>query len=78
MTETQIEAAARKLCELRGVTPESQTRYGKVDWDTSPLTVIPITHLQDCAAEIRTALQVQEAIASVTTETETLSETSKT
>ena len=65
MTPEQIEAAAGKLCELRGLTPEEQMRFGVVDWNASPLAVVPITHLQHCVEEIRAHLQVQEAIASV-------------
>lgn len=66
LTDQQIEAAARKLCELRGWEPESETVFTERA-PHSPTYRVSSTHLKDCIREIRAADQVREAIAFATT-----------
>lgn len=40
MTEEQIELAARKLCELRGIDPETQVKHGTGPTNTGCVTAI--------------------------------------
>lgn len=54
LNELQIEMAARKLCELRGIDPDWPTSVGLSPLDWSWKRLIP---------EIRAAEQVREAIA---------------
>lgn len=66
MTDDQIEAAARKLCELRGIDPDGQGSPTGA-WPASPFNPNPIvpTHhrnWQDATVEIRRHLQVREAV----------------
>ena len=62
LTDQQIEAAARKLCELRGIDPDDEIgkRY------TAACSIETVLQWHSAALEIRAADQVREAIASVT------------
>lgn len=62
LTDQQIETAARKLCELRGLKPESETVFTERA-PHSPTYRVSSTHLKDCIREIRAADQVREATA---------------
>ena len=42
LTDQQIERAARKLCELRGIDPDAETVFGKFDPDTQHVTMIRV------------------------------------
>ncbi len=57
LTDQQIEAAARKLCELRKLDPDI------VAW--KPSNAPHLTYWQMASEEVRNADQVREAIASV-------------
>jgi RecJ-like exonuclease len=63
MTPEQLEAAARKLCEIRGKNPDEETQFGYFDWDTKRVT--PTTWLKACENEIRAHLEIQEAVQSL-------------
>ena len=67
LTDQQIEAAARKLCELRGIDPDYVFGKRITEWNPVTRTAIEdVLNWQNLACEIRDADQVREAIASVT------------
>ena len=68
LTDQQIEAAARKLCELRGIDPDFSYLVTVADAPVGgqlKLHEETRTHWQCVADEIRAADQLREAIASV-------------
>jgi len=64
LTPEQLEAAARKLCEIRRIDPdercEDETRH-----DEFISTTIVYFAWEKCAEEIRAYLEIQEAIQNV-------------
>ena len=65
MTENQIEVAARKLCELRGIDPESLIAH-EAKPDSRGFVPAILLHSKAwkvAAAEVRSAVQMHEAIA---------------
>lgn len=68
LTPEQLEAAARKLCEIRGIDPdercENETRH-----DEFISTTIAYFAWEECAEEIRAYLEIQEAVRYVINQT---------
>ena len=65
LTPEQLEAAARKLCEIRGIDPDEV--FGKrfrIDKSENP-EVVSVLWWENLAVEIRAHLEIQEAIQSV-------------
>jgi hypothetical protein len=67
MTEEQLEAAARKLCEIRGIDPDKSVPHGAPPNDMgyvpSVLLYAPAWRL--VASEIRNFYQIAQALDSV-------------
>lgn len=67
MTEQQLEAAARKLCELRGIDPERMipTSPPPNDMGYVPAVLLHVPAWRQAAGEIRGFYQIAQAIDSV-------------
>ena len=61
MTPEQLEAAARKLCEIRGIDPDER-RERETRHDEFIATTVVYFAWEECADEIRAYLEIQEAI----------------
>jgi hypothetical protein len=66
MTPEQLEAAARKLCEIRGIDPDKQYTFTVAN-DPSPDGALSLSEESDFeweyrAREIRAYMEIQEAI----------------
>jgi len=64
LTPEQLEAAARKLCEIRGIDPDER-RENETKHDEFISTTVIFLAWEECADEIRAYLEIQEAIRSL-------------
>ena len=64
LTPEQLEAAARKLCEIRGIDP-NERRENETKHDEFISTTVAFLAWEECADEIRVYLEIQEAVQSV-------------
>lgn len=67
MTEQQLEAAARKLCELRGLDPDQRVSHGAPPNNMGyvPAVLLYSPRWQMVAGEIRGFYQIAQALDSV-------------
>lgn len=67
MTDQQLEAAARKLCELRGVDPDRlvPTSPPPNDMGYVPAVLLTVPAWRQAKAEIQGFLQIAQAVDSV-------------
>lgn len=64
LTPEQLEAAARKLCKIRGIDPDER-RENETRHDEFISTTVVFLAWEECADEIRSYLEIQEAIQSI-------------